>query len=52
MSESNDVATQLQAALDNVDHLLPAEELAVYEQVLAQLTDLLNAPEEHAPGDA
>jgi len=40
------------AALQGVDELLPAEELAVYEQVLADLTELLNAPEEHGPGDA
>ena len=51
MSESHEVATQLTAALDNIDQLRPAEELAVYEQVLTQLTDLLNAPDERAPGD-
>ena len=51
MAESHDVAAQLTAALDNIDQLRPAEELAVYKQVLAQLSDLLNAPEEQAPGD-
>lgn len=49
MSDFQDVAAHVQSALDNVDELRPAEELAVYEDVLAQLTELLNAPEEHGP---
>lgn len=36
--------------LEDIDQLRPAEELTTYEQVLEQLTELLNAPEEHGPG--
>lgn len=50
MTESENVAQHLRAALENVADLRPAEELAVYEQVLGELTDLLNAPDEHGPG--
>lgn len=50
MTESDDLVMQVQTALDGVDQLRPVEELAVYEQVLAQLTEFLNAPEDHGPG--
>lgn len=50
MSEPHDLVSQVQSALDDVDQLRPTEELAVYEQVLSQLTALLNAPEDHGPG--
>jgi hypothetical protein len=51
MTDAHNVADQVQDALAHVDELRPAEELALYEEVLTQLTDLLNAPEETAPGD-
>lgn len=38
------------ARLQGIDELRPAEELQAYEHVLAQLTDLLNAPEDHDLG--
>ncbi len=37
--------------LEGVQELSPADELAAYEQVLADLTELLNAPEERGSGD-
>lgn len=43
--------TDILGPLEGIDELPPSEELAVYEQVLADLTELLNAPDEHAPGD-
>lgn len=43
-------AAEILEHLESVDQLRPAEELASYEQVLAQLTELLNAPEEQGPG--
>jgi len=50
MADSDKVTEQVQAALADVAQLRPAEELAAYEQVLDQLTALLNAPDEHGPG--
>lgn len=50
MTDPETVAQHLQSALDHVSDLRPAEELAAYEQVLAELTELLNAPDEHGPG--
>ena len=50
MFEVHDLVTQVHSALDDVDQLRPTEEIAVYEQVLSQLTELLNAPEDHGPG--
>ena len=41
-----DVAEQLA----DVHELSPADELATYERVLTELTELLNAPEELGPG--
>jgi hypothetical protein len=51
MTEQHDVPAQVEAALEHVDELRPAEELAVYEQVLVKLTELLNAPDERGPGN-
>lgn len=50
MTDSETLPQQLHAFLENVEELRPAEELATYEQVLAELTELLNAPDEHGPG--
>lgn len=50
MSDSETVAQRLETALKDVDELRPADELAAYEQVLAELTELLNAPDEQGPG--
>lgn len=50
MTGSKTVAQRLQAALEDVEKLRPAEELATYEQVLVELTELLNAPDEQGPG--
>lgn len=52
MTEPTDPAVDILATLDGVDELRPAEELATYEHVLAAMTELLNAPEEHSPGAA
>lgn len=52
MTDTNKVAKQIQAALADIGQLRPAEERAAYEQVLAQLTDLLNTPDESGPGMA
>lgn len=52
MTDSHDIAAQVEAALTDVDDLQTAEELAIYEQVLTQLTELLDALDEHAPGGA
>lgn len=50
MAEEYKVTEQVQAALADVTRLSPAKELASYEQVLHQLTELLNAPDEHGLG--
>lgn len=50
MTEPRNRTAEILAQLEHVDQQRPAEELAIYEYVLAQLTELLNAPEEHGPG--
>ncbi|NLZ97751.1 MAG: hypothetical protein GX920_02865 [Micrococcus sp.] len=50
MTEPRYRTAEILAQLEHVDQQRPAEELATYEHVLAQLTELLNAPEEHGPG--
>lgn len=42
---------QILARLDDVDSLRPNDELAAYEGVLEDLTELLNAPDEYGPGE-
>ena len=50
MPELQQLSEHINALLDDVHNLSPADELARYEQVLADLTELLNAPEDHGPG--
>lgn len=50
MTEPERQTAEIISQLDNIDQLRPAEELQSYEAVLAQLTELLNAPEDHGPG--
>ncbi|HEY4535878.1 MAG TPA: hypothetical protein VIG71_07900 [Enteractinococcus sp.] len=50
MPELQQLSEHINARLDDVHNLSPADELARYEQVLADLTELLNAPEDHGPG--
>lgn len=45
MTDSNVLAAKIQEALADVQALRPAEELAAYEQVLTDLTERLNAPD-------
>lgn len=52
MSIPHNSTDRFAAALADIDRLRPAEELAVYEQILEQLTDMLNTPEEPTPGEA
>lgn len=50
MTEPEHRTADILEHLESVAQLRPAEELATYEHVLSQLTELLNAPEEHGPG--
>lgn len=50
MTEPEYRTAEILEELESVDQLSPAEEIATYEQVLAQLTELMNAPEEQGPG--
>ena len=50
MRDMQNLTTEIAEQLDGVAELSPADELATYERVLAELTELLNAPEEHVPG--
>lgn len=52
MTEPERQTSAILGHLEQVDQLRPAEELQVYEDVLAQLTELLNAPEDPGPGAA
>lgn len=49
MSEQPDLGVSIHDALQGIDDLSPAEELARYETVLTQLTSWLNAPEDTTP---
>ncbi|GAA2029795.1 hypothetical protein GCM10009720_07080 [Yaniella flava] len=50
MTDHTNLTGDILAKLDGVDQLRPADELAAYEQVLTELTELLNAPETQGPG--
>lgn len=50
MTEPQHRTAEILAPLENVDQLTSSDELATYEHVLSDLTELLNAPEEHGPG--
>lgn len=50
MRDLQNLPAEILEQLDDVHELSPAQELATYEQVLAELTELLNAPEEYGPG--
>ncbi|WP_161485787.1 hypothetical protein [Enteractinococcus helveticum] len=51
MRDLQNLPAEVAAQLADVHELSPADELATYERVLTELTELLNAPEEHGPGD-
>lgn len=50
MAEAQHLTAELLAKLDGVEQLSPSAELATYEHVLGELTQLLNSPEASGPG--
>ncbi|NWN88951.1 MAG: hypothetical protein HLX51_10525 [Micrococcaceae bacterium] len=50
MTDHTHLTAEILTKIDGVDQLRPADELAAYEQVLTELTELLNAPETQGPG--
>lgn len=51
MSHFDQRTDQILARLNAVAELRPVDELAVYDSVLEDLTELLNAPDEYGPGE-
>lgn len=51
MRDVQNLSAEVAEQLADVHELSPADELATYERLLTELTELLNAPEEHGPGD-
>lgn len=49
MPDLQNLPAEIAERLEGVGELSPADELTTYERVLAELTELLNAPEEHRP---